>query len=254
MAQPTNERTLISAIIPKDVVHTHSTTSIVFESYDNLLYFAGCTHSIVYDFIIRLSGKSNIYSDALSMLPLPRVSEKHKKLILSRTLRLNCLTKHYSELWEKVFEEDFKNDSFFKNDHRLSSYNQLSKKWEISSPFRNPYERRLALIELDVLVGLAFELTIDELITIYNVQFPTLKINDEETYYDQKGNIVFTVNRNYTDVGLKRKDWEKIRFINTSDELDEEFKCFVPPFHKCNREEDMRQAYEYFSKILKENS
>ena len=42
---------------------------------------------------------------------------------------------------------------------------------------------------------MAFGLTLDELCTIYRVQFPVLNQNERDTWYDRNGRIVFTVSR-----------------------------------------------------------
>jgi hypothetical protein len=60
-------------------------------------------------------------------------------------------------------------------------------------------------VEIDVLASQALGLALDELLTIYRVQFPVLRQNERDTWYDANGRIVFTVSKGLAGVGLPRK-------------------------------------------------
>jgi len=114
---------------------------------------------------------------------------------------------------------------------------------------RNPYERRQALLELDALAALALDLTVDELITIYRVGFPVLFQYERDTWYDQKGAIAFTINKGLSRVGISRREFEQWQqCLRQGDDLPSGFNThgLIPPFDRCDREADMRQAYQYF--------
>jgi hypothetical protein len=68
-------------------------------------------------------------------------------------------------------------------------------------------------VEIDVLVSMVLGLTLNELQTIYRVQFPVLKQNEKDTWYDQKGRIIFTCSSGLTGVGLDRKYNKKNAFV-----------------------------------------
>ena len=121
----------------------------------------------------------------------------------------------------------------------------------------SPFERRMALIELDVLVAQALGLTLEELILIYQVQFPVLQQNELDTYYDQKGMIVWTCSKGLTGVGLhKRAEWEAVK-ERTKEEgplrhvIDPAYselyggeeRWFWPPFERREREGDYERVW-----------
>lgn len=180
---------------------------------------------------------------------------------------LNCLNKYYAELWSNSFSNKFISMEWSKNDARLSNerFRHLGKHWNKDIPLRTDYERRQALVEIDVLTAMALGMTLDQLKTIYRIQFPVLQQYEADTWYDANGRIVFTTNRSLTGVGYDRKTWEtevkgspagkKFYRIITDDTQPggpvERTIEYVAPFDKCDREKDYETAWEFFSR--KEN-
>lgn len=144
----------------------------------------------------------------------------------------------------------------------------LQKTWDVDSPLRNNYERRWALVEIDVIVAMAFGLTLNELILILEIQFPVLLQNEDDTWYDQKGNIVFTCSKGLVGVGLDRPEWERVseevnpmqrklregetytHTITKSELYQGQQITYYPPFDKCDRVEDYKTAWAHFEKIF----
>ena len=68
----------------------------------------------------------------------------------------------------------------------------LSKQWESKYALRTDYERRQALVEVDVITAMALNMSLNQLIAIYHSQFPVLWGNENDTWYDANGRIVFS--------------------------------------------------------------
>lgn len=145
-------------------------------------------------------------------------------------------------------------------------------------PLRNYFERRQALVEIDVIAAMALGLSLEDLEMIYTIQFPVLQQNENDTWYDQKGNIVFTCSKGLTGVGVDRKrnsktgmlGWEDIRgeqidentyagiaptHTHTIDPAKSELYggqqvTYTAPYTKSDRISDYRRAWAHFDKIF----
>lgn len=261
------ERTLQGAILHPKTAHIHGLISIIMPNLHDLVEFCGLCSSILFDFFIKTVGASNLTDGRISAFPY-NINNKFKQHLIQRVLLLNCLTDPYKELWEKMWDSSFLKFSWSKNDYRLKSINDIKVKWNWLVPLRNSYERRYALIEIDVIVCMAFGLELKELESLYKLQFPVLQQNEDDTWYDQKGNIVFTCSKGLTGVGLDRPEWDKItRQVNplkrtliegdtyvhtiTKSELYFGKKItYYAPFDKCDRVEDYKTAWAHFEKVF----
>lgn len=261
MLSQAGERTLNPSILCKSTSHTNGVVSAIFKDTSHLVEFSAITASIVLDFFIKTVGASNLTDSRLSAFPLG-IEEKYKLQLYNRTLQLNCLNKYYAPLWEESWQADFKADNWSKQDTRLKPFDTLTPNWQWSTPLRNWFERRWALVEIDVITAMALGLTLEELILIYNVQFPVLQQNEDDTWYDTKGNIVFTCSKGLVGVGVDRPVWETIRHLKAGETFEhtitksELYKgkivTYHAPFDKCDRVEDYKVAWEWFDGIFKE--
>ena len=257
MLNQTGERTLNSAILPPKTSHTNGVISATFQDQKLTIELAALTSSIVLDFFMKTIGSANLTESRLSSFPLG-IEDLFKPALFSRTLLLNCLNTYYADLWENNFEEGFKSETWSREDVRLKPFDSLTNEWKWETPLRNFYERRLALVEIDVISAMALGLSLDELILIYNVQFPVLQQNEDDTWYDQKGRIVFTCSKGLTGVGVDRSVWNTIKeqkegetythTIHKSELYRGQQIVYEAPYNKCDRVEDYKQAWAHFEK------
>ncbi len=270
MLSQAGERTLICAVLPRKTAHINAVISVAFRDGYDSVDMAALMSSLPIDFFTKTIGIGQIGKEMLSKYP-SGLDAKYQSAMRSRTLLLNCLTSAYVDLWEGLWNEDYQLETWSIEDTRLKPFSTLTAQWQWSTPLRNYFERRQALIEIDVIAAMALGLSLQDLEMIYTIQFPVLQQNESDTWYDAEGKIVFTCSKGLTGVGLTRPQWNEMRgelsedgmtyagtsptYIHTIDPARSELyggqqQTFVAPYNRCDRIADYRTAWTHFEKIF----
>lgn len=270
MVNLSGERSLICAVLPRRTAHIHGVISISFLDRNYTVDMAALCSSIVMDFYWKTIATQNITESRLATFPFG-IKKKFKSAMYSRTLMLNCLNKYYDDLWSGCWCESFRTDSWSLEDARLKPFSELTPSWNHDTPLRNHFERRQALVEIDVLAAMSFGLSLEDLEFIYDIQFPVLRQNEDDTWYDQKGNVVYSVSLCKKGVGVDRATWNTIRGEQLSDNIYQgatssyihtvpvekselyggELVTYYAPYTRCDRIADYRRAWAYFEERFK---
>jgi hypothetical protein len=261
-----SERSLIAALVPPGTVHVNTVGSLAFADEDHLLIAHTAMLSLPLDYVLKSAGRSHLQdSDVASLRWIDAGSAAHH-----RALRLACLTSAYADLWNR-HAPTLDVLPWSSSDPRLDLEGPVEgpPNWDRTAGLRTEFARRMALVEIDVLVAQALGLTLDQLIEIYRIYFPVLQENEAGTWYDQNGRIVWTCSKGLPGVGWLdergkspgRAAWERILADNPPElnctAIDDTMpggprtvtRHFAGPFTQCDRIEDYRRAWAHFERL-----
>ena len=253
-----SERTLQCCLIGHRVQHVNVLHSVAFRDLMNTIVLCTLWSSLPYDFITKSMQISHLQPSFTSQLPLIDLPDT----ACHRMLQLNCLTTHHADIWNELapnFTQLGWSATYPGLD--LEDPNLATDIWHRDCALRTDLARRQALLEVDVLVALALGLTLDELIQIYKLVFPTLQSYEENTWYDQQGRIAWS-RRPGKGMSLSRAEWDRHRDMQQGILIEDVKVDFLPggpcehtieyeaPFTKPDRVSDYCVAWEYFEREL----
>lgn len=153
----TNERTLITTLIPPFCLTSHSLFVNVNDILDdvNAIYLTSLFNSFVMDYVVRNQATTNVTQFIINGLPIVnlRSSDKWHKPIISRAAKLICTTDEFAELWEEV----------------------MKTKWSEKVAVTNETERNQLRAELDGIIAHVYQLTEEEFTYILST-FPLVAL------------------------------------------------------------------------------
>ena len=259
------ERSLVATLVPPGFSHVDTVESISFESESELIVLYPLWVSLPFDYITKIRGKLDLRSSDLAAYPAVTTHASAAQ----RALRLACVTDAYADLWERHAGE-LPALPWSSGDSRLGPATADVARWSRSTAFRNDFARRMALIEIDVLVAMGMGLTLQQLVDMYNMHFPVLKKNDANTWYDRSGRIVWTCSKGLPGVGWldergRSPSWKEWT-TKYADMAEGELACdvavgydprgprrttrrFKAPFTPVDRIADYTQAWDHFTSL-----
>ena len=290
MLSQSGERTFIACVVPPGVGHVHTCLSHVFRNPRKMIDFFSTSLSLLVDFRVKTTGMGHANNSLVNQLPMIG-GERYLNHMRVRALGLVSVTEHFSNLWLSAWSSEYSRSQW--SCHRgvnFEYFENLSSKWSRASGLRSEFEKRQALIEIDVLAAQAMDVSLNDLLSVYRVQFPVMRQYEAETFYDQKGRIIFTPSKGLSGVGLPRRarasdlkagtsfsvrspdrethaialGWEDVRDLTegvvTKTFLDDTMPGgprertieYIAPFFKPDREEDYRVAWAFFEYELGE--
>lgn len=251
MAANTGERTLIPAIIPRGAGHLFTIRSVGMDLPIDLVRVAGMLNTLIADFEIRSVPRAHILLGDMARLPLPPLDHPLISSLILRTLRLNCLTNAYADLWAECWDPAFATDSWTFTDHTHTTLGDVAPHWTVDTPLRRDSDRRQALVEIDALVALMLGITAEELCTVYRTQFAVLYGYD---HGEGRGRYIFDANGRVIPNTVYQAWKKKGDYVAWSDRTatnasGHEY-TYELPFQTYDREADMTAAYQEFERRL----
>ncbi|QUX31193.1 class I SAM-dependent DNA methyltransferase [Nocardiopsis akebiae] len=247
MVAPDTERSLYASIIPPGSTHVHAVHSAMMGNSRKTSLVAGFWSSVPVDYYLRVTGVGHFSVSNSRMAPVGNVGHPLEGALLLRTLRLNCLTDAYVELWEKLYEPSWRQEAWACAWPGLSPLGEVGPGWEYQTPLRDERSRRSALVEIDALVAVWLGMDVDALIAAYRARFPVLNRYEESTWFDANGWKLAGIHRTHGQIQTKQSYKQFLAYQDEGGPVPEGYSA---PFYKADREREYREAHAHFTEIV----
>ncbi|OKJ09294.1 hypothetical protein [Kitasatospora sp. CB01950] len=247
---PNTERALYAALVPPGSAHIHAVHSLAMPDDRLTALAAGFWASLPLDYLLRATGRSDLVVKGPKAMPAPAPGHPLASALLLRTLRLNCLTRAYSDLWAELYDRTWPGYEPWACDWpELQPLHEVTPQWQSDTPLRTERARRSALVEIDALVAVWLGMDADALIAAYRGRFPVLQKYEAVTWFDVEGRKLAG---NARTIGQYQG---KESFAQLTAHLADPDNAPVPdgyraPFYKADREREMREAHAVFQARL----
>ncbi|MBS1838481.1 MAG: restriction endonuclease subunit M, partial [Actinobacteria bacterium] len=267
MTQPGLERSVQATLVPPGPAHCNTVHTYALRAESGTARLAGLTSTLPLDYLVKVSGKSDVQDELARRFPLPKDHPLDQALLL-RTLRLNCLTADYVPLWEERFDPAWATDAWTAEPDspcgRILArvpLGDVGPTWSMATPLRRDAERRMALVELDAIAAIMLGLSAEQLCAMYRTQFAVLRKYEYAMAFDAEGRKVCAHHQSagyrqsqlqaQAKDGERDKRWQSVWKLVLAEEdepgsVDWEGE-FTPPFTRPDREAEMTAAYHHFS-------
>lgn len=183
-------------------------------------------------------------------MPAPHPDHPLASALLLRTLRLNCLTCAYADLWAELYDPTWPGyEPWALSWPDLQPLHKVTRTWQPDTPLRTERARRSALVEIDALVAVWLGMDADALIAAYRGRFPVLQKYEAVTWFDAEG---WKLAGNARTIGQRqaKETWAQFEAYQADPETAPVPDGYTAPFYKADREREMREAHAVFQARL----
>lgn len=224
--------------------------SLAFSSYLQTALTGGFWASIPVEYLLRVSGRGDLTNADAKTMPTAVIDHPLTGPLLLRTLRLNCLTNAYSDLWRELFQPVWLTETWTCEWPGLPPLGMVGADWTARTPLRTEHGRRAALVEIDALVAVWLGWDIDELLAAYESRFNVLAGYEEQMFFDATGRKIAS-NWNTYGQGQAKQHWSQLEAYLEDPDRNPVPEGYTAPFYKADRIAEYRQAHAVFSERLR---